>query len=122
MNITPVHICIGKIFEQNFLFEVPKYQRYYAWEDEQVEDFIKDIDNILVNDTPEKPIEHFFGGIVCVKRVVAGSSRQQRELIDGQQRITTTILLINNILKAYTALLQTRGIIDDDRIRHGLKS
>lgn len=36
MDITPSYISIGKLFEQNILFEIPKYQRYYAWEDEQV--------------------------------------------------------------------------------------
>jgi len=36
----PNYIAIGKMFEQNFLFEVPKYQRYYAWEDEQIKDYI----------------------------------------------------------------------------------
>ena len=43
MDITPSYVSIGKLFERNILFEVPKYQRYYAWEDEQVEDFIEDI-------------------------------------------------------------------------------
>ena len=47
MTITPTYIAIGRMFEQNFLFEVPKYQRYYAWEPEQVYDFIKDLDGIL---------------------------------------------------------------------------
>ena len=30
MVISPIYITIGRMFEQNFLFEVPKYQRYYA--------------------------------------------------------------------------------------------
>ena len=64
MRITPNHIAIGRIFEQNFLFEVPKYQRYYAWEDEQVNDFIKDLDNIL-NSTLTEPVEHFLV-VLCV--------------------------------------------------------
>ena len=114
MRITPNHIAIGRIFEQNFLFEVPKYQRYFAWDDEQVTDFIKDIDNILLNSSPENELEHFFGGIVCASKVVEGSTRQQKELIDGQQRITTTILLIINIIRAYTKLKGTSGATADD--------
>ena len=94
MEINPSYETIGSVFERNFLFEVPKYQRYYAWDDDQVEDFVKDIDNIFRNSSPENKIEHFFGGIVCVKKIVQGSNRQQKELIDGQQRITTTMLLI----------------------------
>lgn len=77
MVISPIYITIGRMFEQNFLFEVPKYQRYYAWESEQVSDFIKDLDGILADS--EK--DHFFGGIVCVSKKVDGSTRQQKELI-----------------------------------------
>lgn len=111
MRITPNHIAIGRMFEQNFLFEVPKYQRYYAWEDEQVHDFIKDIDSILVGNTSE----HFFGGVVCVSKVVEGSTRQQKELIDGQQRITTSILLIVNIIRKYQALQIEPNLTEEDR-------
>ena len=111
MRITPNHIAIGRMFEQNFLFEVPKYQRYYAWEDEQVNDFIKDIDNVLLGNTPE----HFLGGIVCVSKVVEGSTRQQKELIDGQQRITTSILLIVNIIRKYEQLQNCSDLTVEDR-------
>ena len=114
MRITPNHIAIGRIFEQNFLFEVPKYQRYFAWDEEQVTDFIKDIDNILINSSPEHQLEHFFGGIVCASKIVEGSTRQQKELIDGQQRITTTILLIINIIRAYTKLKENPNATTDD--------
>lgn len=111
MQIIPNYIAIGKMFEQNFLFEVPKYQRYYAWEDEQIKDYIKDIDNLIYDET----LEHFLGGIVCVSKVVTGSTRQQKELIDGQQRITTTILLISNIIKKYTELSATPDLSEDDK-------
>lgn len=118
MEINPSYETIGSIFERNFLFEVPKYQRYYAWDDEQVEDFVKDIDNIFRNTSSENKIEHFFGGIVCVKKVVQGSNRQQKELIDGQQRITTTILLVINILRMYEDLRDNENSsVVDARIR-----
>ena len=58
--ITPSYTTIGDIFEKNFLFEVPKYQRYYSWESEQVDDFIKDISNIYANTSDENHIDHFF--------------------------------------------------------------
>lgn len=103
-QITPSYTTIGDIFEKNFLFEVPKYQRYYSWESEQVDDFIKDIKNIYLHTTPENIIEHFFGGIVVVNKPVPGSNRSQRELIDGQQRITTTILLVIALIRKYTEL------------------
>lgn len=103
MDINPSYVTIGKIFEQNYLFEIPRYQRYYAWEEEQVADYIRDI-SMLVDH--EEKADHFFGGIVCVEKQVPGSSRQQRELVDGQQRITTTILLVMAIYQKYKEILQ----------------
>lgn len=114
MHISPNHMSIGRIFEQNILFQVPKYQRYYAWDDEQVEDFIKDIDTILKKAEEETKGEHFFGGIVCAKIDVEGSTRQQKELIDGQQRITTAILLVINIIRFYNELLSDKEILQED--------
>ena len=114
MHISPNHMSIGRIFEQNILFQVPKYQRYYAWDDEQVEDFIKDIDTILKKTEEETKGEHFFGGIVCAKIDVEGSTRQQKELIDGQQRITTAILLVINIIRFYNELLSDKKILQED--------
>lgn len=113
--ITPSYTTIGDIFEKNFLFEVPKYQRYYSWESEQVDDYIKDIANIYANTSPQNHIDHFFGGIVVVNKPIAGSNRSQRELIDGQQRITTTILLIISIIQKYQEICTTESqqIIED---------
>lgn len=104
MNINPSYETIGSIFEKNILLEVPKYQRYYAWDDEQVDDFIKDISTVYTCFRGSQETEHFFGGIVVVKKNVPGSNRQQRELIDGQQRITTTILLIISVIRKFESL------------------
>ena len=56
-TIDPSYTTIGMLFEKNFLFEVPKYQRYYSWEDEQVDDFIKDVKGIYLHDTTDNTIE-----------------------------------------------------------------
>lgn len=69
MHISPNHMSIGRIFEQNILFQVPKYQRYYAWDDEQVEDFIKDIDTIIKKDgRRNKGRTLFWGHSMCKNR------------------------------------------------------
>ena len=104
-QIIPSYTTIGDIFGKNFLFEVPKYQRYYSWENEQIEDYIKDINNIYLHIDEDKTIEHFFGGIVVVNKPIPGSNRSQRELIDGQQRITTTILLVIALINKYKDIL-----------------
>lgn len=57
----------------------------------------------------------FFGGIVCVSKKVDGSTRQQKELIDGQQRLTTSILLIINLIRKYEELLSSDALSGDDK-------
>lgn len=70
-----------------------------------------------LHDTPENTIEHFFGGIVAVEKRIPGSNRQQRELIDGQQRITTTLLLIIALIRKYEKLKDvSNGTLIDNRI------
>lgn len=79
--------------------------------------FIKDVKGIYIHDTPENTIEHFFGGIVAVEKRIPGSNRQQRELIDGQQRITTTLLLIIALIRKYEKLKDvSNGTLIDNRI------
>lgn len=99
--INPSHLSIGRIFESRFVFEIPKYQRSYAWEDAQVIDFIDDIKKCYAALKNGTSIEHFFGGLVCVQKGIPGSARQQFQVVDGQQRLATFILLVVNIVRIY---------------------
>ena len=42
-RISPEYLSIGRLFQSNFIFSVPKYQRGYAWGDTEVEDFLNDL-------------------------------------------------------------------------------
>lgn len=61
--------------------EIPRYQRPYAWNDQNIRDFWNDI---LTSDDP-----HFLGSMVT-----SGSASAGYELIDGQQRLVTTLILL----------------------------
>ncbi|MDA3079814.1 MULTISPECIES: DUF262 domain-containing protein [unclassified Campylobacter] len=65
---------------------VPYFQRPYVWEKKNWEKLFND----LVNDFPNKP--HFLGSLVFKQlNTVSGS---HRNLIDGQQRLTTFFILV----------------------------
>lgn len=85
---------VGSLLKMS-LFVVPRYQRPYAWEENQIDDFIKDIRRIFrrktVNDAGY--YKHFFGGIV-------GISSDHIEVIDGQQRLATFLMAFSLIEKA----------------------
>lgn len=110
MHISPSQETIGTLLETTGTFEVPKYQRNYAWRSEEVVHFLNDLDLCLAaRREPEKQRHHFFGGVVTARVVVPGSSRQHHELIDGQQRLATFLMLIVQLKHGMHRLAQGLG-------------
>lgn len=81
-------------------FFIPPYQRNYEWDKTQCEIFFRDIISLyrqnkkIDNIDDNTANKHFIGTITCYE--VAGSRFKSKEcvLIDGQQRITTTMLFL----------------------------
>lgn len=102
MPIKPTQLSVKLVFEQNHTFQVPKYQRGYAWDEDAIEDFVEDIGRCLkarARATPRKR-HHFFGGIVTVMQQVPGSNRINYEVIDGQQRLASFVMLAAAVVKS----------------------
>ena len=70
----------------NERFEIPRYQRGYAWKSTNVEHFWQDL--IDISETPEKI--HSYGTIYCEDKSVPGTVY----IVDGQQRITTAMIFL----------------------------
>ncbi len=87
------------------VFSIPVYQRNYTWEEENCEKLLQDIVSISQNKKT-----HFMGSITYILHVIDDekSLRQLQEfvIIDGQQRITTLMLL----LKAIETKIPNEGI------------
>jgi uncharacterized protein with ParB-like and HNH nuclease domain len=96
------------IFNTNVRYEIPFFQRGYAWEKKQWdklwEDIYEEIIPALENSNFEDE-EHFFGPIVVLEKRNAPHPNLKRYLIiDGQQRITTVYLLLGLIRKSLNDL------------------
>lgn len=98
---------LGALLEGKSVLTVPIYQRNYAWKSEQVEAFLNDIEDLAIRDEGE----HFFGAIVVLDR----QEQKELELIDGQQRVTTTIMLLS-ILRDVTNNLGVDGIVIGENV------
>lgn len=112
MHINPAQVSIGEMLSNRGTFEVPRYQRNYAWDEAQIASFLKDLDLCRTARAadPEKPRHHFFGGIVTASATAAGSTRQNNELIDGQQRLATFMMLMCQVKLAMLQLaLEAQG-------------
>lgn len=115
--IDPEHIPVGRLFDNKYIFFLPKYQRGYAWGEEEVVDYIKDIGKCLEARKRNETRHHFFGGIVSVQRDVPGAPHLNLyELVDGQQRLATTVLLISNVIEKYEYLLESGDEFEDHSV------
>ncbi|KNE25027.1 rloF [Helicobacter pylori] len=87
------------------VFSIPVYQRNYTWEEENCEKLLQDIIHISQNKKT-----HYMGSITYILHLIDDekSLRQLQEfvIIDGQQRITTIMLL----LKAIETKIPNEGI------------
>ncbi|HNP87514.1 MAG TPA: DUF262 domain-containing HNH endonuclease family protein [Kouleothrix sp.] len=98
------NLPFGKLLLQRFPLKIPRYQRSYAWDEEEIEEFVHDIRDIYTMrlNTPGKQMAHFFGGVVSVKRTVAGTrSGDEYDIVDGQQRLTTVTIALNALLSGF---------------------
>ncbi|MFI6603523.1 DUF262 domain-containing protein [Nonomuraea sp. NPDC050536] len=85
------------------LLNVPKFQRGYAWEESNIQEFLEDLRSARSESQP-----YFMGTIV----LAADNNDPGRQIVvDGQQRLTTTAILIT----AIRDLLQEFGKEDSAR-------
>lgn len=72
-------------------FVIPIFQRDYSWGGDECKRLMDDV--LAVADAPEGAI-HFLGSVVWVTGDAGDAVLQQRLVIDGQQRLTTCLLLL----------------------------
>lgn len=102
-------LSLTDLFNQS-IFRIPDYQRGYSWCKLQLEEFWSDILNLLPNR------EHYTG-MISLKRLDKDYTNNEKwnderwildkwnynayHIVDGQQRLTTFIILINEIISFY---------------------
>lgn len=84
--------ALFRIFSNDYAFEIPPYQRPYAWAIDQASELLSDILAFLGEGT--QPVEevnpYFLGSIVLIK----GEDSPKADIVDGQQRLTTLTILM----------------------------
>lgn len=85
-------ILVKDIFSQMW-FRIPEYQRPYIWGKDEISELLGDL-TFAVTDKPEQ--EYFLGSFVFQSKRAEHSADQEfdeNDLLDGQQRITTLLML-----------------------------
>lgn len=86
---------IKQLLKLKYNFFIPAYQRGYRWRSEQVKMLIEDIQ--LYIDEENKTSQQNKCPFYCLQAIVVKENQGRLEVIDGQQRLTTVLI----ILQAY---------------------
>lgn len=89
-------------------FFIPPYQRNYEWGEEMCEILFKDIEKVANSSNTQ----HFFGTVIYYAESTILGQPDKYILVDGQQRLTTTMLF----------LIAARDCITDDSLRNTIDS
>ncbi|ELY6275312.1 DUF262 domain-containing protein [Cronobacter muytjensii] len=84
---------IQDIFSSGY-FKIPRFQRPYSWEKDEVENFWEDI-------TKNKDENYFIGSMVVFQ-----SNKPYFGIVDGQQRLTTITIILSVIRDSFIKLEQ----------------
>lgn len=92
VNIKAYEKPLYKIFNNDFAFSIPTYQRPYAWTTDQVSELLTDLLSFLGNSSQsvEEVNPYFLGSIVLIKEEEA----PEADIVDGQQRLTSLTILL----------------------------
>ncbi|MFA9422274.1 MAG: DUF262 domain-containing protein, partial [Sedimentibacter sp.] len=84
---------INKLIKEKFY--IPSYQRGYRWDEKQVIDLLEDIYEFMHKSNKKD------GEFYCLQPIVIKRNDERCEVIDGQQRLTT-IMIIQRFLSGDT--------------------
>jgi hypothetical protein len=83
-------------------FRIPQYQRAYSWEeDPHLEAFLEDLRQ-QVSTQKKSPNKHYFLGTFLLHEEEIGAGRNVVNIVDGQQRMTTSVVFIATALALHT--------------------
>lgn len=121
----------NNIFKTDKRFQIPLYQRAFAWEDKQIIQLLEDINDSCVGTNSK----YYIGTLVVADK---GS---YYEVVDGQQRLTSLFLLLhclkakvthslsfacrdksNYTLENLDEILMSSSVIDNDKIQESIIS
>ncbi len=113
INIQPQYLSFSKLLDHR-LFSIPEYQRSYSWKSKQRQDLFADLKKTVVKGSEEG---HFMAAIVCLRRgtrLLGTDDFQSVEVVDGQQRLTTLIVLFKTMALGLDPLVKAESKLRDE--------
>ncbi|WQZ97428.1 DUF262 domain-containing protein [Helicobacter pylori] len=92
--------------KEEFYYQIPIYQRPYQWTEENCE---KLLDDLFEDYEKDGESDYFCGSLVLVKSD-PNSKTETYDIVDGQQRLSTFILLAKVLADLYNDCLDTKNL------------
>ncbi|GAA8957095.1 DUF262 domain-containing protein [Helicobacter pylori] len=93
--------CLRDILKDELYYQIPIYQRPYQWTEENCE---KLLDDLFFNYEDDRESDYFCGSLVLIA-ISEGSKAKIYDIVDGQQRLSTFILLAKVLATLYSERL-----------------
>lgn len=106
MLMEPTNQTFQELLGNGIKYVVPRFQRDYAWDQEQWEDLWADIETL------DKEQYHYMGYIVVQRK-----GQFEFEMIDGQQRLVTLSLVVLAAMRQVKALIDSNKEAQDNEER-----
>ncbi|MEI6334654.1 MAG: DUF262 domain-containing HNH endonuclease family protein [Methylococcaceae bacterium] len=106
MLMEPTNQTFQELIGNGVKYQVPRFQRDYAWDREQWEDLWSDIETI-------KDEQYHYMGYIVLQR----KSQHDFEVIDGQQRLITLSLVVLAAMKNLQLLIDKGDEADENKER-----
>ncbi|MDG4803139.1 DUF262 domain-containing HNH endonuclease family protein [Micromonospora sp. WMMD980] len=112
-GVKPTSLRIRDLLDSRYPARVPRYQRGYAWTDENVIDLIEDLKRLLAKNPGEAG--HFYGGMVAISVPDTSEPRGSYfEVVDGQQRLATFCLLLAELARKADRLQEAAKVAGEN--------
>ncbi|GAA6935291.1 DUF262 domain-containing protein [Helicobacter pylori] len=93
--------CLRDILKDELYYQIPIYQRPYQWTEENCE---KLLDDLFFNYEDDRESDYFCGSLVLIA-ISEDSKAKTYDVVDGQQRLSTFILLAKVLATLYSERL-----------------
>jgi uncharacterized protein with ParB-like and HNH nuclease domain len=112
VKFTPEHKVVNDLFAREIKYIIPGYQRPYSWEclgksdrNNQINSMWDDLYGYFEDGKKET---YFFGSMVLI-----GNGNREYQVVDGQQRLTSLVLLFA-AFKCFAQEIVNSGLIDKE--------
>lgn len=95
MNIKPQDKTIKELLLSGNQFIIPRFQREYSWDKKNYKEFLDDMLNCLIVDNERIIFDQYFLGTMLFVGDCFDGVKNEIDVVDGQQRLTTITILFS---------------------------